>query len=240
MSNYDVFIFGGHGDGDCGAIGSKITEQPHVKEITKRVVSKLESIGLKVLTNANNENNYNSNLTCGHTIKYKCGCTIHENSASDNRANGSEIIVPLNEKFFDSDLQILTGLCNLGFTSRGLKSREYNSELFVKYGSGGTDYYKEIREAWVNGLSLSIIELGFISHEGDQNRLIDNVENIANLIASVYANQCDAVFKPTSSTQSVSNDVKIYRVQVGAFRDKQNAERLAVELNEKGYKTVIA
>lgn len=40
--------------------------------------------------------------------------------------------------------------------------------------------------------------------------------------------------KPTAPTTG-----KLYKVQVGAFADKKNAERLADELNKKGYSTYI-
>ncbi|MBA2878070.1 N-acetylmuramoyl-L-alanine amidase [Anoxybacillus kamchatkensis] len=39
--------------------------------------------------------------------------------------------------------------------------------------------------------------------------------------------------------QEKSSDGKLYRVQVGAFKDKSNAERLAKELKDKGYPAII-
>jgi N-acetylmuramoyl-L-alanine amidase len=47
--------------------------------------------------------------------------------------------------------------------------------------------------------------------------------------------------KPTPSQpqQQKSSDGKLYRVQVGAFSDRKNAERLAEELKKKGYPAII-
>jgi N-acetylmuramoyl-L-alanine amidase len=46
--------------------------------------------------------------------------------------------------------------------------------------------------------------------------------------------------KPTpSQPQQKSSDGKLYRVQVGAFSDRRNAERLAEELKQKGYPAII-
>lgn len=46
--------------------------------------------------------------------------------------------------------------------------------------------------------------------------------------------------KPTpSQPQQKVSDGKLYRVQVGAFSDRKNAERLAEELKKKGYPTII-
>jgi N-acetylmuramoyl-L-alanine amidase len=45
--------------------------------------------------------------------------------------------------------------------------------------------------------------------------------------------------KPQPQPQQKVSDKKLYRVQVGAFADRKNAERLAEELKEKGYPTII-
>jgi N-acetylmuramoyl-L-alanine amidase len=46
--------------------------------------------------------------------------------------------------------------------------------------------------------------------------------------------------KPTpSQPQQKVSDGKLYRVQVGAFSDRKNAERLAAELKKKGYPAII-
>lgn len=46
--------------------------------------------------------------------------------------------------------------------------------------------------------------------------------------------------KATPQPQQKSSDGKMYRVQVGAFADRKNAERLAAELKKKGYPVFIA
>jgi N-acetylmuramoyl-L-alanine amidase len=45
--------------------------------------------------------------------------------------------------------------------------------------------------------------------------------------------------KEKPQPQEKSSDGKLYRVQVGAFKDKSNAERLAKELKDKGYPAII-
>lgn len=42
-----------------------------------------------------------------------------------------------------------------------------------------------------------------------------------------------------SQTQQKASNQKLYRIQVGAFSDRKNAERLAAELKKKGYPAVI-
>jgi len=45
--------------------------------------------------------------------------------------------------------------------------------------------------------------------------------------------------KRKAKPQQKVSDKKMYRVQVGAFTEKENAERLAEELKKKGYPTII-
>jgi N-acetylmuramoyl-L-alanine amidase len=45
--------------------------------------------------------------------------------------------------------------------------------------------------------------------------------------------------KPQPQPKQKVSDGKLYRVQVGAFSDRRNAERLAAELKKKGYPAII-
>jgi N-acetylmuramoyl-L-alanine amidase len=45
--------------------------------------------------------------------------------------------------------------------------------------------------------------------------------------------------KQQVQSQPKASDKKLYRVQVGAFSDRKNAERLAEELKKKGYPSII-
>ncbi|WP_339171033.1 N-acetylmuramoyl-L-alanine amidase [Anoxybacillus sp. FSL W8-1294] len=45
--------------------------------------------------------------------------------------------------------------------------------------------------------------------------------------------------KQQVQSQPKASDKKLYRVQVGAFADRENAERLAEELKKKGYPAII-
>lgn len=59
------------------------------------------------------------------------------------------------------------------------------------------------------------------------------MERMADLSSTVNA----LLISETGTSQSGKNTM--YRVQMGAFRNKENAERLAKELNDKGYETYI-
>ena len=111
-----------------------------------RVVEFLKGKGVKVFTNSKFQNNFVTYCLSPHTFNYKFGYTIHLNSASAS-ASGTEIFVPINEQYVNTETKMCKEIANvLGKATRGVKSRDYNSEAtqlrIEKDGSKGTDYYK--------------------------------------------------------------------------------------------------
>lgn len=238
--NYDMFLFHGHGEGDSGAVGNGLIELEIAKEITGVAVNMLRSKGVLVKTNYDSGyNNYHRNLTKGDNFKYRMGATIHINSGG---GYGSELIVPLGESYLNIETEISNNLQKLGLYERGIKSRYYDTDNFSQHNNGeklqGKDWYKEIREAWQNGNSLTIIELGFIDNNKDATIIENNVNEIATIIANAYLKEMN---KPTYDKPIINNteNINIYRVQVGAFKNLDNAKKLCEELKQKGYNAII-
>ena len=245
MANYDIFLLRGHGNGDPGACANGHTEENLAQVIVDRVVELLKGKGVKVFTNSKYQNNYVTNCLVGHTFNYKFGYTIHLNSASAS-ASGTEIFVPINEQYVNTESKMCKEIANvLGIPTRGVKSRDYNSEAthlrMEKDGSKGTDYYKEIRQSWQNGLSHSIIELCFISNINDVKQLLNNKEKVCKIIANnilVYLENSTYPMEVQENKVDKADGI-MYYVQVGAFKDKANAIELQKKLNKDGYKAII-
>lgn len=241
---YDIFIFRGHGNGDCGAVGNGYTEEQVAQLIVNLLVKKLRSKGVNVHTNSANQNNYQN--CCLSSYKYKFGYSIHLNSASAS-ASGIEAYVPLGEKYLKLEEDILKQVSSkLNIPNRGVKSRNYDTEQisFRQNGSvsSGTDYYKEIRDAWSRGISLSILELGFIN-SNDVHKIIQYQEEITTIIANVILKELDK--EPLINNASSSNTntgtqqgVK-YQVVAGSFNSKENAQKQVQKLKEKGIDSFI-
>lgn len=240
----DIFIFRGHGNGDCGAVGNGYTEEQVAQLIVNLLVKKLRSKGVNVHTNGANQNNYQN--CCLGSYKYKFGYSIHLNSASAS-ASGIEAYVPLGEKYLKLEEDILKQVSNkLNIPNRGIKSRNYNTEQisFRQNGiaSTGTDYYKEIREAWQKGISLTILELGFIN-SSDVHKIIQYQEEITTIIANVILKELGKETLINNSTSSNTNantqqGVK-YQVVSGSFNSKENAQKQVQKLKEKGIDSFI-
>ena len=232
--NYDCYFFSGHGDGDCGATGQGTTEEIIVKRLTSKIVKILSDNRLKVHTNGS-KNNYKENLLNGNSYKYKFGYTLHLNSSSAATAKGIEIIVPAKEGDLKLDFEIINNL-NKYFINRGIKSRNYDDELFYTRANGKAlnfnDYYKEVRQAWQLGISGGIIELCFISNNEDYTTLIKNEDVICSTIANSILNYCGI-------SNTISSEKVIYYVQIGAFSNRENAEKLANYLTKNNIASII-
>ena len=245
MANYDIFLLRGHGNGDPGACANGYTEENLAQVIVDRVVELLKGKGVKVFTNSKYQNNYVTNCLVGHTFNYKFGYTIHLNSAGAT-ASGTEIFVPINEQYVSTESKMCKEIANtLGIPTRGVKSRDYNSEAthlrLEKDGSRGTDYYKEIRQSWQNGLSHSIIELCFISNLNDVKQLLNNKEKVCRIIANNILVYLEKSTYPMEVQENKVDkaDETMYFVQVGAFKNKANAIELQKKLIKDGYKAII-
>lgn len=235
MANYDDFVFAGHGTSeitggyDPGATNGSTQEHILAESIAKKVIEYKKLAGIN---SHYDENNYTDVDLKGNTYNAKCGVCIHINAGG---GQGAEIFVPLNEKFLDTDVNILNRLQNeVGLKNRGVKSRDYNTEEYKLRTNGksigGMDYYKEIREAWGMGISLSLIEVGFID-TADLNIIQKNIDKIALIIAEETAKllgKTIVIPKPVAPTPTTpSTDKAIKRVivngkQVGAYSNNDN------------------
>lgn len=245
MANYDLGLFKGHGQGDCGAVGNGYQEHERASVLVDKIAVHLKAKGLNVHTAVNNYVNVYPN---SNTYSKKFALSIHLNSATDSSAVGSEILVPCGEKYLDQEVEILKGLENLGFRNRGLKSRDYDSEAWYQRSngtalSGKKDYYKEIRTAWNKGVSLSILEICFISNKGDIDRFNANIDKIALIIANAILKTCGlaqiSAPTPTPPPSSTNNSNVLYRVMCGSFGQRANAEKRIAELKAKGFEATI-
>jgi N-acetylmuramoyl-L-alanine amidase len=232
VANYDVGLFIGHGLGDPGACFGEYKEN----EIVKKIVMKAkEYIGDKINVHVA-ENNYLKNYTSSNTYSTRYCLSVHINSGG---GYGAEVFVPLGEKFLETETGLLNGLMDLGLKSRGIKSRDYATGKTIIRTSGsslsGTDYYKEIRDAW-NKNSLSILEVGFID-TSDINIIIKKIDEIAFVIARELCKLKGITLKKPATAKPTFR-VVVDGKQVGAYSIFDNVIREVEDACSKGAKKV--
>lgn len=194
MANYDGAIFVGHGtseaDGsyDPGACaGSK---QEHI--IAEKIVDKAVKICIdRGLNIHRDEQNYKDNDLLGNTYNYKYAIEVHLNAGGGTRA---ELFTPCKDKDLNVEFYLMSELAKLGLKNGGVKSRDYDSEQTFTRTNGValpyTDYYGVINRAYKQGISLDILEVGFID-SSDLVIVENNLDKIANIIANGMLMACN-------------------------------------------------
>lgn len=230
MANYDIFIFDGHGEGDCGAVGNGKQEHTEAKRFNDKVCEYLKPTGLSI-HRSNGKNNYKNCLLAGNTYRYKFGITTHLNSSTNTTATGIEALVPAKEKSFNLETNILSRVSKeIGLQNRGIKSRDYNTNTWYKRSNGQAlnfkDWFKEIREAWNNGISLTILELAFISNASDMKLFDSKFDAFAFIVAEEIARACDKTITKPSTSSSTSTGTNTGTSTKGLHRVKADGKQI--------------
>lgn len=116
----------------------------------------------------------------------------------------------------------------MGHYYRGSKTREYPNKP-------GVDYYGVIRAAAQSGCKCAmLIEHGFHTNVADSNFLLvdANLQKIADAEAAIIAEYFG--MKKTSATEETEEKV-LYRVQVGAYSVKANADTMLAKVKAAGF-----
>jgi N-acetylmuramoyl-L-alanine amidase len=152
--------------------------------------------------------------------------SIHINAAEAESANGFETYVYTK---VGSDTKALQNVLHrailrrIGMTDRGQKAANFHM----------------VRESKMNAV---LTECGFISNRSDNAKMKQDswksevarghAEGIAEFIGLNKKAEKPATAAPAAK--------KLYRVQVGAFEDRENADKLAADLRKQGYRPFIS
>jgi N-acetylmuramoyl-L-alanine amidase len=216
-----VFLDYGHGGNDPGAVSGSYKEKDFTLSIGKRLKYHLERHNLKVVESREGDTNPSlterSNKANANFVDV--AVSLHCNSFTDNSAQGVEIYT-----YGQGNREI--GLAK-AILNQIVKAKLYTKNRGVK--QANFHMVREIKTASV------LLEMAFISNTEDRNILLNKQEEMAIAITKGILSFYEMSYKADTT---VKND-KLYRVQVGAFANKANAEKLANELKQKGYSTYI-
>ena len=226
-----IFIDPGHGGNDPGAVGNGLQEKSLTLAIARKIRDRLKNFEnvqirmsretdkyLTLSQRANDANNWGADYFV----------SIHINSAGGTSGEGFESFIfngsvskatIANQNVIHAEIVKATG-----FRDRGKKRANFAVLRQTK-------------------MPAILTENGFINNPADVNKL--KQDSFLNKIADGHVEglakalglKKKAVAKPAPAKTTTSG--KLYRVQVGAFSQKENAEKLAAELKKKGYDTYI-
>ncbi|HSH24126.1 MAG TPA: N-acetylmuramoyl-L-alanine amidase [Massilibacterium sp.] len=218
-----IILDPGHGGTDAGAVANGVKEKDWALEVSLYQYNRLKQLGIP------------SRLTRSKdvTLSPKERSSFVKKSGADIcisnhfNAGGGEGVETIHSLFSPATLakQCLEAIHQAGQPMRRAYSRK---------GSNGYDYYFMHRDT--GKVETIIVEYGFLDNASDFARL-KNKEYRLSLAEAVV--QVLARHYPQSHTPQKKIDSKIYTVQIGAFQQKTNAEKLVKELKVKGYDAFI-
>lgn len=100
--------------------------------------------------------------------------------------------------------------------------------------SDGISSYQSLYEVKASNAPCAYLELGFHDNREEAQYIIDHTAELAEAICKGICNH----YKVKYVAPKVAS-AKLYRVQVGAFREKANAEALEKKLEKAGYDAFI-
>lgn len=221
-----ILLIAGHGSGDPGACSSYGVEANETRRVVNMLKSQLGVYSdIKIDFYPQNRNAYedvkNGCIQVNFT-NYDYVLEIHFNSAGNISANGTEVWVTPSENGIKVEQLIVDKIASLGYLNRGVKREDF----------------AVIRSVKNKGVSSALVEVCFISNQGDMDKYNKNFDNICKAIADGVAEGFG--LKKTSNivvtpppTQPVSKPKVAYLVkttegkQLGAFSVLDNAKNMA-------------
>lgn len=224
-----VWIDPGHGGSASGATKGSRMEKDDALRISKLVDAAFKRCGIDtvmtrttdVFVSLEDRTNLENRSNCDLAV------SIHRNSATSD-AYGVEVWMHSRapESYLKWGNDVLNELAKVGISrNRGVKKG------FT--GDPNADYAVN-RDT--NAPSM-MIELGFISNDRDNADFDKNINGYAEAIVKACCNYLGV--KYVGGGESKPDEGTLYRVQVGAFENRENAEKLRDELKGKGYSAFI-
>jgi len=221
-----VFLGVGHGGVDSGAVGNGLKEEDLNLAIAKECAITLQRHGITVLMSRTKDENDTLNDEIKECNKFKpdLAIDIHNNAGG---GDGVEAFYHykggVSKTLADN---VLAEIVKIGQNSRGAKTKK---------NAWGKDYYGFIRETSAPAI---IVECAFIDNKKDIT-IIDTAAEQKVMGVAIAKGILKTLGIAYVEEKKTETSGKIYRVQVGAFENKGNAEKLKNELIGKGYKAII-
>ena len=210
-----VFIGVGHGGSDSGAVANNVKEKDLNLQIALACKDYLTQHGVEVKMSRTKDENapLSEEIRECNIFSPDLAVDIHNNAGG---GDGAEVFHHYGGgKGKTLATNILDEIIKIGQNSRGVKTRK---------NSAGRDYYGFIREITAPAV---IVECAFV----------DNATDI-----EILATECkkktmgQAIAKGILKTLGVEiKGDSIYRVQVGAYSEKSNAEAMLEKLKSAGF-----
>lgn len=221
-----VYVGVGHGGSDPGAVSGKHQEAAYALDIANACTAELKRHGVEVMQSrtANVTESVNAKVKECNSYKPNLALDIHLNAGG---GDGFEIFHSINGgKGKTLAANIEKEVKAIGQNSRGLKTKKNKS---------GKDYFGMIRDTAAPAV---LVECAFIDNKADV-AFVDTLaerQKMGVAIAKGILKTLGVAYKAPSTGTAITT---LYKVQVGAYSRKANAEATVKKLKAAGYDAVI-
>jgi N-acetylmuramoyl-L-alanine amidase len=221
---------GGHGGADPGAVSNGNVEKVYTLEASLYVQKRLKQCGIDSDVTRTGDTTLSQSQRTGKVKKYKKALSHHFNGGG---GTGVEFIHSI---FADGKFEhlLLDEFKKAGYDVRP-------KPIYFRKGSDGSDYYYMHRET--GACRTTIIEYDFV--DGENAEVIKSKAHREGMYECVVRAVCrdeGVTYKPVVTHKAdpqPASEGKYYRVQAGAFKSKDGAEKLQAQMKKDGYDTII-
>lgn len=219
-----VFLDAGHGGKDPGALGNGMREKDIALSITKKIGSILNRHNVQVVYSRTTDVflELSDRARKANNANVDCFVSIHTNAFKDSSAQGVETYS-------------YPGSSKGKKLAKSIQDEIIKAKLYTKNRGTKTANFAVLRQS---RMPAALIETAFITNKQDAQLLKNKQNEFATAIAKGILKYLGIHYKAETKPQPKPGG-KLYKVQVGAFSNKANADRLANELKKKGYSTYI-
>lgn len=226
-----VYLDPGHGgiENYNGSPDGTYKEHEFTLDMGNRIKAHLERCGVSV----------------GMTRTEDVTVPLSERVAMANRA-GADIFVSIHSNASGSNWSNASGLCVYTYAEGGERDdlanailRRVNESGEIGIFSAGL-YHSKFAVLSQTTMPACLVEYAFHTNKSDVAKLKSAAwrESLAIATAKGVLDKLGVAYVDEPEQSAPGSDV-VYRVQVGAFTNKENAEKLEAELRGKGYSTII-
>lgn len=229
-----LIIDPGHGGNDPGATGFGVKEKDWTLKISLYQYNRLKDLGAKVAITRTNDKSLDSNARTNLIRNKYDYCMSNHFNAFNGEARGVETIHSQHAK-----PTVAKKLADTVVKTSKLPLRR----VFTRKLNNGQDYYYMHR--LTGNTQTIIVEYGFIDNKTDHD-YYKNEKNLYKVAEEVVKAWCDILgikYKPKSQPNPVpkpnKTKGKLFKVQIGAYSKRANAETQAAKAKKAGFETYI-
>lgn len=230
LSKPKLIIDPGHGGKDPGAVSKYGHEEDWTLKISIYQYERFRELGVPVVISRTKDVDLEENERVSTVVKSGAQYCIsnHLNAGGGDRA------------------EVIHSLYDDGKLANRIKEQllvagQNAVKVYFRKGSNGQDYYYMHRRT--GAVKTNIVEYAFLDNEADFRHFEANWKAYAEAVIRAFCSHIGHPYKaPIVAKPQPKPTVKpgtLYKVQVGAFAERKNADNLAAKLKNEGYPVTI-